>query len=68
MACMAGLLGIKLRKPGVYTLGNGVQSTQAEHLTEAWQLCRAAGYLGFFLLALCVLSGLVPLYFSLHPK
>lgn len=49
MATMAGLLGITLRKPGVYSLGAQLESGAARHLNEAISLTRLAGWLGFAL-------------------
>lgn len=42
MAMMAGLLGVRLAKPGAYELGDG-RAPVPEDIARAWRICRAAG-------------------------
>lgn len=56
MATMAGLLSIRLRKPEVYTLGDALLPTRTEHFVPALHLTRLAGWMGFVLTIIALLS------------
>ena len=47
MAAMAGVLRVQIEKPGVYKLGDSVETAGFGQLSDAWQVARTAGYLGF---------------------
>jgi adenosylcobinamide-phosphate synthase len=52
MAVVAGLLGVRLRKPGVYELGDPVRPASAENCRQAWRLVSDVGVLWAFASAL----------------
>jgi adenosylcobinamide-phosphate synthase len=58
MAMMAGLLGVRLEKKGVYTLGDPVHLVIPDTVRQAWRLVVVTGWLAS---ALCVL-GILALY------
>jgi adenosylcobinamide-phosphate synthase len=45
MAVMAGLLGVRLSKPGHYALGEAIHPLGPARIAEAWRLARIAGAL-----------------------
>lgn len=47
MATMAGLLGIRLRKPGVYSLGDAERASSLSLMQEAWRHAERAAYLAW---------------------
>lgn len=51
MAAMAGVLGVRLEKPGVYVLGAGGAVPTAAHVAAAWRIARAAGAVAIVLAA-----------------
>lgn len=55
MAAMAGLLGVRLEKLGVYALGDPHNEVRASTIREAWLIVQTAGWLmfGFGILFLC---------------
>jgi adenosylcobinamide-phosphate synthase len=55
MAMMAGLLGVRLEKKGVYVLGDEINSLTPETVGLAWRLIMATS----FLAALCAAASLV---------
>ncbi len=55
MAAMAGLLGVRLEKPGHYQLGDSVEPLTPRHIEVAWRVVRLAGGVGV-VLALSVLA------------
>jgi adenosylcobinamide-phosphate synthase len=59
MATMAGLLRVRLCKPGVYTLGRALRAADSQSLTDAWRLTRLAGNFGFILTIASLFSGAV---------
>lgn len=46
MATMAGLLGVELNKPGVYTLGVGGRPAEAATIRQAWRVVQVAMGIG----------------------
>lgn len=56
MAAMAGLLGVRLTKPGHYALGDDLVPAGAETITGAWRVVRKAAHLAFFLTAAWVIA------------
>lgn len=57
MAAMAGLLAIRLQKPGVYTLGDALRPSELSILSEAWRVTRLAGIFGLIASLLFLLPG-----------
>jgi adenosylcobinamide-phosphate synthase len=57
MACMAGLLGVDLAKPGVYTLGDRRDALTPSKVREAWELALGAAWfmIDLFLICCCLL-------------
>ena len=51
MAAVAGLLGVRLAKPGHHVLGDGLAAPGPGSIDEACRVVRHAGYLAFFLTA-----------------
>lgn len=49
MATMAGLLGVELNKPGVYTLGAGGAPAEAATIRQAWRIVQVAMAVGALL-------------------
>lgn len=49
MATMAGLMGIRLVKGGVYELGDRLSLIDAGHMRSSWTLVQAAGYIALIL-------------------
>ncbi len=45
MATMAGLLNIRLSKPGAYELGDPLQIINTDHMRVSWSIVQLAGYL-----------------------
>lgn len=61
MAMAAGLLGVRLDKPGVYALGAELPLPAREDLARALELCRRTGQLALVLagVALCARGGVL---------
>ena len=51
MAAMAGLLGVRLTKPGHYTLGEELSAAGPQHIAQSFRVVRKSAYLLFFLVA-----------------
>jgi adenosylcobinamide-phosphate synthase len=56
MAAMAGLLGVRLAKPGHYLLGGELRPPGPESIASAYRLVRKSAYLLFFLVGCWVVS------------
>jgi adenosylcobinamide-phosphate synthase len=54
MAAMAGLLGLRLAKPGHYALGDAHDEPRPEHITVAWRITSLASLAAFGLTAVVV--------------
>jgi adenosylcobinamide-phosphate synthase len=57
MAAMAGLLGVRLEKPGHYALGDDVSPVGPQTIAAAWRVARAASLLAFVVAALALRAG-----------
>lgn len=56
MAAMAGLLGIRLEKPGHYALGDSTRPIEAGDITLAWRIASGAAYASAGLTALGLIA------------
>ena len=56
MAAMAGLLGVRLEKPGHYALGDATRPLSPQTIAVAWRVARGAAFLAFVAAALAVRS------------
>jgi adenosylcobinamide-phosphate synthase len=54
MAAMAGLLGVRLEKPGHYALGDDTAPVGPQTIAAAWRVARGAAMLAFVAAALAV--------------
>ncbi len=54
MAAMAGLLGVRLEKPGHYALGDATSPVGPQTIALAWQVARAAAMFAFVAAALAI--------------
>jgi adenosylcobinamide-phosphate synthase len=56
MAAMAGLLGVRLTKPGHYALGDAREPLDAHAVSEAWRVAATAAYIAFFMTGVVILK------------
>lgn len=54
MAVMAGLLGVRLAKPGHYALGDPLHPLAPARIADAWRIVRLAGALHVLVVAACL--------------
>ena len=56
MAAMAGLLGVRLAKPGQYALGDAIDPLEPASIAHAWRVVQLAGALQVLIVA-AILGG-----------